>query len=81
MQQNKLYAQILESQGFSKEAFEIYKKLLQQNPNDIEIKNSLKRLKKIKPKFKATNKKALEFFIKMKENRYYDFEKWLIKGF
>jgi len=81
MQQNKLYAQILESQGFFEEASVIYKQLLQQNPNDKEIKDSLKRLKKIRTRFKGTNKKALEFFIKMKENKYYDFEKWLIKGF
>jgi hypothetical protein len=32
-------------------------------------------------KFKTTNKKALNFFIKMRENRFHNFEKWLIKDF
>jgi len=81
MQQNKTYAKILESQGFFKEAFEIYKKLLKENPNDIDIKNALKRLKKIRKKFNGVDEKAKEFFIKMNENQFYEFEKWLIKDF
>jgi hypothetical protein len=41
MQQNKTYAKILESQGFFKEAFAIYKNLLKEYPNDKEIKQAL----------------------------------------
>jgi len=79
MQQNKLYAQFLESQGLFDEASVIYKQLLQKNPNDAEIKNALKKL--TKKRFKGVNKKALNFFIKMKEPKFNEFERWLIKGF
>jgi len=81
MQQNKTYAQILESQGFFKEAFVIYKTLLQKNPQDKEIKEALKRLKKIRTKFRGINQKALNFFIKMDESQFNEFEEWLIKDF
>jgi len=79
MQQNKTYAKILESQGFFKEAFAIYKNLLQMYPNDKEIKQSLKRLKKYRSSFEGVNQKMKEFFIYMKdENEYRKFEEWLI---
>jgi predicted transcriptional regulator len=81
MRQNKTYAKILESQGFFKEAFVIYKKLLDKNPQDKEIKFALKRLKKIRTKFNGVNKQKKEFFIKMRENDFYKFEEWLIDGF
>jgi hypothetical protein len=45
------------------------------------MKKNPKKFKKHRKRFKVTNEKALKFFIKMKKNRYYDFEKWLIKGF
>jgi hypothetical protein len=79
MQQNKTYAKILESQGFFKEAFAIYKELLIKYPDDIEIKKALKRLKKYRTKFNGVNKEKKEFFIYMKnENEYRKFEEWLI---
>jgi len=81
MQQNKTYAQILESQGFFDESFVIYKNLLQKNPKDKEIKSALKRLKKIRTKFNGTNSNIEEFFVKMDENKFNKFEQWLIKGF
>ena len=81
MLQNKTYAQILESQGFFKEAFVIYKNLLQKNPQDKEIKEALKRLKKIRTKFKGVNPNIKNFFIKMDESQFNEFEEWLIKDF
>jgi superfamily II RNA helicase len=81
MQQNKTYAQILESQGFFKEAFVIYQNLLRKNPQDKELKVALKRLKKIRTKFNGTNNNIKEIFINMDENRFSEFEEWLIKGF
>jgi len=79
MQQNKTYAKILESQGFFKEAFAIYKELLTKYPNDIEIKQALKRLKKYRAKFKGVNKEKKEFFIYMQnDDEYKKFEEWLI---
>jgi tetratricopeptide (TPR) repeat protein len=80
MQQNKTYAKILESQGFFKEAFEIYKKLLAKNPNDIEIKKALKRLKKYRSKFEGVNREMRDFFIYMNsEEEFRKFEEWLIE--
>ncbi len=81
MQPNKTYAKILESQGFFKEAFVIYQNLLKKNPQDKELKIALKRLKKIRTKFNKINNNMKEFFIKMDENNFLEFEEWLIKGF
>jgi len=80
MQQNKTYAKILESQGFFKEAFVIYKKLLQKNPKDIEIKQALKRLKKYHSKFEGVNEQMRDFFIYMQsDEEFKKFEEWLIE--
>jgi superfamily II RNA helicase len=81
MQQNKTYAQILESQGFFKEAFVIYQNLLKKNPQDKELKIALKRLKKIRTKFNGIDNNMKDFFIRMDEDNFLEFEKWLISGF
>jgi len=82
MRQNKIYAKILESQGFFKEAFVIYKNLLKQNPDDDEIKMALKRLKKIRDSFNGVNVEKRDFFIKMEsDEEFRSFEEWLIEGF
>jgi hypothetical protein len=79
MQQNKTYAKILESQGFFKDAFAIYKNLLKQYPNDMEIKKALKRLKKYRTKFEGVNERKRDFFIYMEdEEEFRKFEEWLI---
>jgi len=79
MQQNKTYAKILEQQGFFKEAFVLYKKLLKKYPNDIEIKKALKRLKKYRSKFNNINEEMRDFFIYMNnEDEFKKFEEWLI---
>jgi hypothetical protein len=80
MQQNKTYASILESQGFFKEAFVIYKKLLQKNPNDMEIKKALKRLKKYRVTFDNVDVNMKNFFISMQTDEdFRKFEEWLIE--
>ncbi len=80
MLQNKTYAKVLESQGFFKEAFAIYKKLLKKYPNDIEIKQALKRLKKYRNKFDGVNEKMKNFFINMEsEEEFKKFEEWLLE--
>jgi len=80
MRQNKTYAKILESQGFFKDAFAIYKNLLQMYPNDKEIKQALKRLKKYRSSFDGVNKEMKDFFIYMQsEEEYRKFEEWLIE--
>ena len=79
MQQNKTYAKILEQQGFFNEAFVLYKKLLKKYPNDKEIKQALKRLKKYRSSFDGVNTKMRDFFIYMQdENEFRKFEEWLI---
>jgi outer membrane protein assembly factor BamD (BamD/ComL family) len=82
MQQNSLtYARILESQGFVTEAFEVYKNLLSHYPNNTEIKNALKRLKKLRGRFGGVNVRMRNFFIQMDtEAQFMEFENWLIKG-
>jgi len=72
----KTYAQILESQGFKKDALEIYEKLLKLNTNDDEIKKNIKRLKERK-KFEGANILKLQEFDKINEQNRYDFENWL----
>jgi len=80
MQQNKTYAQILEQQGFFKEAFVLYKKLLHKYPNDSEIKQALKRLKKYRTKFEGINQEKRDFFIYMNsDEEFKQFEEWLIE--
>jgi len=72
----KTYAQILESQGFKKDALEIYEKLLKLNTDDDEIKKNIKRLKERK-KFEGANILKLQEFDKINEQNRYDFENWL----
>jgi len=72
----KTYAQILESQGFKKDALEIYEKLLKLNTNDDEIKKNIKRLKERK-KFEGANILKLQEFDKINKQNRYDFENWL----
>ena len=79
MLQNKTYARILESQGFFKEAFVIYKKLLKKYPNNIEIKKALRRLKKYRTNFDGVNEDMKDFFIFMNTDKEFnEFEEWLI---
>ena len=80
MLQNKTYAKVLESQGFFKEAFAIYKKLLKKYPNDIEIKQALKRLKKYRLTFDGVNEEMKQFFIEMEtKEEFKKFEEWLLE--
>ena len=72
----KTYARILESQGFKKDALEIYKKLLKLNPNDKELKKNIKRLQERK-KFEGVNILKLEEFDKINEKNRFDFENYL----
>ena len=72
----KTYAKILESQGFKREALEIYEKLLKKYPNDKELQESIERLKKRK-KFKGINIIKLKEFDNINQKNRYNFEKWL----
>jgi len=72
----KTYAKILESQGFKREALEIYEKLLKKYPEDRELLESIERLKKRK-KFKGVNIVKLKEFDNINQKNRYNFEKWL----
>ncbi|NPA54891.1 MAG: tetratricopeptide repeat protein [Epsilonproteobacteria bacterium] len=79
MQRNKTYAKILEQQGFFDEAYQIYKELLQVSPNDTQIKQALRRLKKLRTKFIGVNEKQRDFFVQMQtDEEFREFEEWLI---
>jgi ribosomal protein L4 len=69
----KTYAKILESQGFKKEALEIYESL----EKDEEVIEAIKRLKQRK-KFDGVNIIKLKEFDNINQKNRYEFEKWLI---
>ena len=74
----KIYAIILESQGFKKEALEIYEFLLEKNKNDKEIIETIRRLKTRK-KINGVNIVKLKEFNELDNDNRYEFEKWLSK--
>jgi len=74
----KIYAKILESQGFKEEALKVYEFLLKKNKDDKEIIDIIKRLKTRK-KFDGVNIVKLKEFNKINNENRYEFEKWLSK--
>jgi hypothetical protein len=70
----KAYALILESQGFFKEALEIYKSL----KKDDEIIEAINRLSGKRKKFKNVNIIKLKEFENINQKNRYEFEKWLM---
>jgi len=73
---SKTYAEILLSQGFKNEAIEVYKKLLEKNPEDKEIIEILKALKK-RRKFEGVNILKLKEFDNINQKNRYEFENYL----
>jgi ribosomal protein L4 len=69
----KTYAKILESQGFKKEALEIYESL----EKDEEVIEAIKRLKQRK-RFSGINVLKLKEFDDINQKNRYEFEKWLM---
>jgi hypothetical protein len=76
MQQTKIYAQILEYQGFKQEALNIYQNLAKKYPKDKEILEAIKRLTH-KKKFKGVNIIKLNEFNNLNQINRFEFEKWL----
>jgi len=74
----KIYAKILESQGFKEEALKIYEQLLKENENDKEIIEAIERLK-TRQKFDEVNIVKLKEFNEINDENRYEFEKWLSK--
>ena len=73
---SKTYGLILESQGFKKEALEVYLKLFELNPNDKEIKENIKRLQQRK-QFEGVNILKLNEFNNINKENRYEFENYL----
>ena len=73
-------ASIYEIQGHRHEAAEIYKTILQENPENIEAKIALKRLTSNRKNYGKANEEMLNFFISMDlQIEYNEFERWLLK--
>ena len=77
---NLTLASIYEIQGHRHEAAEIYKTILQENPENIEAKIALKRLTSNRKNYGKANEEMLNFFISMDSQiEYNEFERWLLK--
>ena len=73
-------ASIYEIQGHRHEAAEIYKTILQENPEKIEAKIALKRITSNRKNYGKANEEMLNFFISMDSQiEYNEFERWLLK--
>lgn len=73
-------ASIYETQGHWYEAAEIYKTILENDPNNTEAKVALKRLTSNRKNYGKAEKNMLDLFIQMdSEIEYNEFERWLLK--
>ena len=71
-------ASIYELQGIKDEAIEIYREILEQNPDNAEARAALKRLSGERRKFEGANREMVEFFVKMdSQAEFREFERWL----
>lgn len=69
-------ALIYENQGLKEEALEIYKKILESDPDNFKAAAHLRRLKK---EMAEPNKEELEMFLRLRdENEIKEFKRWLI---
>ena len=73
-------ANIYELQGLKEEALEIYKEVLQKDPNNTEAKIAIRRLSGMRKKFVGVDEKMKDFFVKMEDAvEFNEFERWLAK--
>ncbi|MDY4446004.1 hypothetical protein [Campylobacter sp.] len=69
-------ALIYENQGLKEEALEIYKKILESDPDNFKAAAHLRRLKK---EMAEPNKEKLEMFLRLRdENEIKELKRWLI---
>ncbi|MCI7581911.1 hypothetical protein [Campylobacter sp.] len=69
-------ALIYENQGLKEEALEIYKKILESDPDNFKAAAHLRRLKK---EMAEPNKEKLEIFLRLRdENEIKELKRWLI---
>lgn len=73
-------ASIYELQGYKSEALDIYKQILQKEPNNQEAKTAIQRILGIRKKYDEVNKQMLDFFININcDIEKNEFERWLCK--
>jgi len=73
-------ANIYELQGLKEEALEIYKEILQQEPDNQDAKIAIHRLSGIRKKFVGVDESMKRFFLKMEDEvEFNEFERWLAK--
>ena len=74
-------AAIYELQGLKEEALEIYKEILEREPDNKEARVALRRLSGMRRKFSGANREMVEFFTKMDSDvEFAEFERWLMIG-
>ena len=73
-------ANIYELQGFKEEALDIYKEILENDPQNSEAKIAIRRLSGMRKKFLNVNTQMKDFFVKMDSDvEFNEFERWLVK--
>ena len=73
-------ASIYEPQGHRYEAAQIYKTILQENPNNTEAKVALKRLTSNRKSYGKADENMLNLFIQMDSKiEFNEFERWLLQ--
>jgi hypothetical protein len=73
-------ASIYESQGYKREALEIYWKILEKDPSNRAALKGLDRLSNFRRVFNNPNKKMTQKFIYMSsKEEYREFERWLLE--
>ncbi len=76
---NLTLAEVYELQGLKDEALEIYKDMLNENPNNLDAKRGMKRVRGLREEFSGVDKKMLNFFIDMDtKSEFVEFERWLV---
>ena len=74
-------ANIYELQGLKEEALDIYKEVLQKDPNNSDAKIAIRRLSGMRKKFLNVNEEMKDYFLKMEnEVEFNEFERWLLKA-
>ena len=74
-------ANIYELQGLKEEALEIYKDVLQKDPNNSDAKIAIRRLSGMRKKFLGVDTQMKDFFLKMDTDvEINEFERWLLKS-
>lgn len=73
-------ASIYEIQGYKHEATEIYKTILQGDPNNVEAKIALRRLMSDRKSYGKADAAMLNLFVQMdSEVEFNEFERWLLQ--